>query len=162
VFAQKLDNLGEELDMPIVVTGDANVAYILLDRRADNIADRAMVPEINHFNAVPDEFQIDRVDGAVVPVANRDSGQDSNWRHLSCEQKGFQVTFRSMLSAMKTRIEPALESGYIERRPGHPMDSDLTAYWHRCLSLHRAFVRIERHRGRYHIEVDLFSTRQHF
>ena len=63
---------------------------------------------------------------------------------------------------MKTRIEQALESGYIERRPGHTMDSDLNAYWHRCLSLHRAFVRIERHRGRYHVEVDLFSTRQHF
>ena len=83
VFAQTLDNLGEELDMPTVVTGDANGAYIFLDRRADNVADRAMVPEINHFNAVPDEFQIDRVDGAVVPVANRDSGQDSNrGRHL--------------------------------------------------------------------------------
>jgi hypothetical protein len=39
-----------------------------------------MIAEINHLDPVPDEFQIDRVDCAIVPVANRDSGQDSN-RH---------------------------------------------------------------------------------
>ena len=65
-------------------------------------------------------------------------------------------------SGRKTRIHQALESGYIERRRGRKVDTDFDAYWHQCLLHHRPFVRIERHRGRYRVEADLFPTRQHF
>jgi hypothetical protein len=37
-----------------------------------------MVTQIDHFDAVPDEFQVDGVDRTVVPVANRDSSQYSD------------------------------------------------------------------------------------
>jgi hypothetical protein len=33
-----------------------------------------MVAEINDLYAVPDELEVDRVDRAIVPVANRNSG----------------------------------------------------------------------------------------
>jgi hypothetical protein len=40
----------------------------------------ALIPEINHFDPVPDKFQVDRVDRAVVSVTNRNGGQNSNGR----------------------------------------------------------------------------------
>ena len=60
------------------------------------------------------------------------------------------------------RIQNALEVGYIERRSGKGTDRDFDGYWNRCCSLHRPFVRVERRRGRYHVEADLFPTTQYF
>src|SRR5437867_3381736 len=83
-FAEKIHNLSKKLNVSAVITGDANGANVFLDRRAHDVAHRAMITEINHFNAVADEFQVDCIDGAIMPVANRDSGQNSNRRsHLS-------------------------------------------------------------------------------
>ena len=66
--------------MPAIVTGNADGAHVLLDGRAHNVADRAMVTEINDFNPVPNELQVDRIDRAVVSITNWHSGQDSYWR----------------------------------------------------------------------------------
>jgi len=35
---------------------------------------------------VPDELEVDRVDRAIVPVANRNSSEDSNWRRHEAEK----------------------------------------------------------------------------
>ena len=78
-FLQLFHNVGEKLDVPAVVTRNADRAHVLLDGGAHDIADRAMVSEINDFDAVPNEFEIDRVDGAVVPVTNRDGSENSDW-----------------------------------------------------------------------------------
>ena len=72
------NDFGKKIDVPAVVTGNADGRDILLDRRADDIADIAMKPEINDLDPVPDEFEIDRVDRAVVPVADRDSGENAD------------------------------------------------------------------------------------
>src|SRR6476646_7336458 len=77
---QKIDNRREEFDVPTVVARDANRPHIFLDSRADDVGHRTMIAEINHFNAMPDKLQVDRVDRAIVPVADRDSREDSNWR----------------------------------------------------------------------------------
>ena len=77
-FAQKIDNGREKFDVPAVVTRDANRPHVLLDGGTDDVGNRAMIAEINHFDPVPDEFQVDRVDRAVVPVTNRDSGENTN------------------------------------------------------------------------------------
>src|SRR5438128_4955846 len=79
-FAQKIDNRAEELAVPAVIARNPNRAHIFLDRGAHDIADRTMITEIHDLDAVPDEFEIDGVDRAVVPVANRDGGEDANWR----------------------------------------------------------------------------------
>jgi hypothetical protein len=63
---------------------------------------------------------------------------------------------------MTTRIQHALEVGYIERRPGKGVDPDFDAYWKRCSSFRRPFVRVEHRRGRYHVEADLFPTPRYF
>ena len=70
-FSQKANNFGKELDVAAVVTRDADGAHVLLDCSAYDIAYRAMITKVNDFNPVPDEFQVNRVDRAVMPVANR-------------------------------------------------------------------------------------------
>ena len=80
VFAQLPDYLGEKLDVPAVVTRDTDGRHVLLDGRADNVADVTMKPEINHFDTVPDKLQVDRVDGTVVAVADRNSRENANGR----------------------------------------------------------------------------------
>jgi hypothetical protein len=78
--------LDEEFDMPAVVTRDANGSHIFLDGGTDDIGHRPVIAEINHFNAMPDEFQIDRVDRAIVAITNRDGGENSNGqRHFFLE-----------------------------------------------------------------------------
>src|SRR6266568_4051637 len=75
---QKSDDFREEFDVPAVVTRDANGAHVLLNGSAHDIANGTMIAKINDLNAVPDEFQVDRIDRAVMPVANRDRCQNSN------------------------------------------------------------------------------------
>ena len=79
-FAQKIDNGREKFDVPAVVTRDANRPHVFLDGRTDDVANRAVIAEINHFDPVPDEFQVDRVDRAIVTITNRNCGQNSNGR----------------------------------------------------------------------------------
>src|SRR5262249_4087952 len=54
-----------------------------LDGGADDVANGAVIAEINHFDSMADEFEINCVDRAVVAITNGDCGQNSNWRrHL--------------------------------------------------------------------------------
>jgi hypothetical protein len=39
-----------------------------------------MIAEIHDLDSVPDKLEVDRVDGAIVPIANRDSGENSDRR----------------------------------------------------------------------------------
>ena len=77
-FAQKIDHGREKFDVPTVVTRYANCPHVLLDGGTDDVGNRAVIAEINHFDPVPDEFQVDRVDRAVVTITNRDCGENTN------------------------------------------------------------------------------------
>ena len=79
-FPQKIDNGREKFDVPTVVTRDANRPHIFLDGGTDDVGYRAVIAKINHFDPVPDEFQVDRVNRAIVPITNRDCGQNSDRR----------------------------------------------------------------------------------
>ena len=72
-FAQQIDHGREKFDVPAVVTRDANRPHVLLDGGTDDVANRTMITEINYFDPVPDKFEIDRINRAVVAVTNRDS-----------------------------------------------------------------------------------------
>src|SRR5947207_5921106 len=86
--AEKLDDFGEEFNMPAVVAADADGADIFLDRGADNRARGAVITQVNHFHAVADQLEIHRVDRAVVPVADRDGGEDSQRAHHLSNSRG--------------------------------------------------------------------------
>src|SRR5437868_6412914 len=82
-FPQKIHNGRKKFDVSAVVTRDANRPHILLDGGADDVGYRAVITEINHFNAMADEFQVDGIDRAIVTITNGDGGENSNGRrHL--------------------------------------------------------------------------------
>src|SRR5262245_63608141 len=93
-LAQKIDNGREKFDVPAVVTRDANRPHVLLDSGSDDVANRAVIAEINHFDPVPDKFQIDRVDRAIVAITNRDCGQNSNGRRHFFQEITTNLEFR--------------------------------------------------------------------
>ena len=53
--------------------------YIFLNGGADDVGYRAMIAEIDHIHPVPDEFQVDRVDRAVVTITNRELRSEFEW-----------------------------------------------------------------------------------
>ena len=56
----------------------AEVVDLLRKRGADDVPNRAMVTEINDLDSVSNEFEIDRVDRAVVPIADRHGSKNPN------------------------------------------------------------------------------------
>ena len=72
---QTFAHVGEKLDVPAVVTGKSDGAHVFLNRRADDLGRRPMVAKVNDLDAVADEFEVDRVDGAIVAIADRYGGQ---------------------------------------------------------------------------------------
>src|SRR5947207_2257934 len=58
-FLEQADDLLEELDMPAVVAGDADRADVFLNGGADDIPGAAVITEIDHLDAVADEFEVD-------------------------------------------------------------------------------------------------------
>src|SRR5258708_2042841 len=72
------DDFGKKLDVPAVVTRDPDRAHVLLDRGPDDVLGITVIPEINHLDSMPDELEVDRVDRAVVPVANRNGGENAD------------------------------------------------------------------------------------
>src|ERR1700736_4238031 len=71
-LAEKIDNLGEEFDVTAVVTRNCDRPHVFLDCGAADVANGSMITEINDFDPVANELEIDRVDRAIVPVTNRD------------------------------------------------------------------------------------------
>ena len=61
---------------------------------------------------------------------------------------------------MTARIKQAITDGYIERRGRE--DGDLNGYFARCQILRRPFVRLERRRTHYHVEIELPSLSSGF
>src|SRR5205085_4247989 len=80
MLLQEIDDFGEELDMPTVVARNADGPGVLLDRSPRDLEGRTVITEVNDFYAVPDEFQIDGIDGTVMAVANRHGGENADWQ----------------------------------------------------------------------------------
>ena len=76
--AQLPDDFGKEIDVSPVVTGNADGRDIFLDGGAHDVARITMKAEVNDLDAVPDELEVDRVDGAVVAIADRNGGENTN------------------------------------------------------------------------------------
>ena len=72
------NDFGKELDVTAIITGDADCSDILLNSRADNIPRVTMEAQVDDFDSVPDKFQVNGVNGAVVAIADRDGGENAN------------------------------------------------------------------------------------
>ena len=84
-IAQPSKKQRTEFDVAAVVAGDADGPHVFLYCGPGNIISRAMITQINDLNPVPNEFEVDRTDGAVVAVTDWDGSQQPNWhgRHYA-------------------------------------------------------------------------------
>ena len=78
-LAQLSDDLGKKFDVPAVVARDADRSHVLLNSSTDDITDITMETQVDHFDAVPNEFQIDGVNRAIMAVADWDRRKHANW-----------------------------------------------------------------------------------
>ena len=70
-LVQPVDHVFEELDMAALVGRDGDTVGILLDRRLDDLVDRAVVAEMNDLRALRLHDAPHDVDRRVVPVEQR-------------------------------------------------------------------------------------------
>src|SRR5438067_11571808 len=78
VLLQLANDIGKKIDVPAVVTGNPDCGHLLVDSRAHNIADITMKSEVNDFDSMPDKFEINGVNGAVVSIADRNRSKNAN------------------------------------------------------------------------------------
>jgi hypothetical protein len=67
--------------MPSIIAGDTNRADIFLDRGSYNIVGGPVIAKIDHLDSMPDQLEIDRIDGAIMPVTNWHGSQDPDRFH---------------------------------------------------------------------------------
>src|SRR2546430_1080660 len=92
VFEEELDHFREELDVSAVVAGNPDGSDILLNGGSGYLVGAAVIAEVDDFDAMMDQFLVDRVDGAVMAVADGDGGEDSDWNDLHLHDPLFSVT----------------------------------------------------------------------
>src|SRR5438128_518614 len=76
---QLANDIGKKIDVAAIVTGNPDRSHVLLNRGAYDIADVTMKSKVNDFDSVADKFEINGVNRAVVPVADRDGCENANW-----------------------------------------------------------------------------------
>jgi hypothetical protein len=115
---QKPDDLAEKLHVPSVVAGDADGARFLLHRGAHDVARTAMIAEIDDLDAMLHQLEVDRVDGTVVSVADRDGGEDTDRLRHGLPQQS---------KTIRARCHPVTAGGrfvpFFEGRIGSVTDS---------------------------------------
>ena len=67
-LAQHVDHVGEILVVAALVGADRNGIGVLVDGRAHDVGDAAVVPQVHDFGAVPLQQTPDHVDGGIVAV----------------------------------------------------------------------------------------------
>ena len=77
-LAQQIDHVLEELDVPALVRADRDALHVFLQRRGDDLLDRAIVTQMNHFNAHALQNAPHDVDRRIVPVEQRRRGDEAH------------------------------------------------------------------------------------
>ena len=72
--ASDCDEVLEVLDVPALVRRDRDALDVLLDRRVDDLLDRAVVPEVDHLGALRLQDPPHDVDRRVVAVEQARGG----------------------------------------------------------------------------------------
>ena len=70
-LAQQIDHVLEELDVPALVRADRDALHVFLQRRGDDLLDRAVVTQMDHFGAHALQNAPHDVDRRVVTVEQR-------------------------------------------------------------------------------------------
>ena len=78
LLAQRLDEVLEELDVPALVGAHCHALDVLLQGCGDDLADRAVVPEVDDLRALRLQDAPHDVDARVVPVEQRGRRDEAN------------------------------------------------------------------------------------
>jgi hypothetical protein len=78
VLAQQVDHVLEEFDVPALVGRDRNALHVFLQRGIDDLAYRAVVPEVDDLGAGGLENPPHDVDRRIVAVEKRRSGDETH------------------------------------------------------------------------------------
>src|SRR5439155_15641553 len=84
--AELPNDFSKKFDVTAVVTRDANGHDVFLDGGPHDVADIAMESQIHHLDAVPDKVDINRINRAVMPIADRHSGENADRGSRASEQ----------------------------------------------------------------------------
>ena len=89
-LAQQLDEVLEVLDVAALVGGDGDALDVLLDRGVDDLADAAVVAEVDHLGALALHDPPHDVDRRVVAVEQARGGDDADRvrRHVELGLRG--------------------------------------------------------------------------
>ena len=77
-LTQQFDHVLEVLDMTALVAADGDTLRVFLQRRGHHFIHRSVVPQVNHFGAHALQDAAHDVDGRVVAVEQRSSGDEAN------------------------------------------------------------------------------------
>ena len=76
-FTQHVDHVFQVLDMPALVAGQGDGVGVFLQRGADHVLDRTVVPEMDDFRALCLDQAAHDVDRRVVPVEQAGGGDEA-------------------------------------------------------------------------------------
>ena len=85
LLAQHVDRVLEVLEMAALIGADRDPVGILLDRRAHDVRDAAVVAEVDDLGAGRLDQAAHHVDRRVVPVEERRRGHEAKRRGLRCD-----------------------------------------------------------------------------
>ena len=80
-LGQQLRQVLEVLDVAALVGADRDALRVLLEHRVDDLADRAVVPEVHDLGALRLQDAAHDVDRGVVPVEQRGRGHEPHRMH---------------------------------------------------------------------------------
>ena len=81
-LAQHVHHVAEVFVVPALVGADRDAVGVLLDRRAHDVGDAAVVPEVDDLGAVRLQQAADDVDRGVVTVEERRGAHEAQWRDV--------------------------------------------------------------------------------
>ncbi len=77
-FFQQVDHVLEIFDMAALVTGDRDALRVLLQCGGNDLIDRAVVSEMDHFGAIGHQNAAHDVDRGVMTVEQRCGGDEAH------------------------------------------------------------------------------------
>src|SRR5207253_9523881 len=78
LLLQLANDIGKKIDVTAVVTGNSDRSHVFWNCGTPDITDIPMKSQVNDSDSVPDELEINGVNGALWPVTTRDRRKTSN------------------------------------------------------------------------------------
>ena len=104
VLGEELDQVAEVLDVPALVGADGDALDVLLDGGADDLADRAVVAEVDHLGTLRLQDAAHDVDRRVVPVEQARRGDEPDGVHGAVQRWG--VGHKNSLMSYYSDVQP--------------------------------------------------------